>query len=176
MAEKYYGLSAFSYCADNPFNNQDVEGCSIIKSIVSAVVDYGIQFYGNYEKGMKGREAWYDEVDFADVALSLLVPTKKLKIASSLLINAAKEVFDYSPNEKPVFNTNVGEVVKDAAINTAIDIGVEKVSKIATEYAQSAKKEVEQAVKEASHKQNISRNRPNSTKRREAAIIATENM
>lgn len=73
LAEKYYSLSPFAYCAGNPVNAVDVDGRipvpNLIGAAVGAVVEYSGQIVGNYMLGKRGWDAFID-VDISDIIVA----------------------------------------------------------------------------------------------------------
>ncbi len=65
----------YAYCLNNPLVYTDPDGEFIITAFligvaVSAIIDYGIQVAMNYSTGERGADAWFNKVDFFDVAVS----------------------------------------------------------------------------------------------------------
>ena len=53
LSEKYYGVSPYAFCSDNPVNFVDSDGefpllSNIVGGFVSAGVEYGSQAIGNF--------------------------------------------------------------------------------------------------------------------------------
>ena len=66
MAEKYYPISPYAYCAGNPVNLVDPDGKNpIVGALIGAGLDIGIQIATNLLEG----EKWY-KIDGASVAIS----------------------------------------------------------------------------------------------------------
>ena len=68
-------FNRYSYCLNNPLRYTDPSGESIIAAIiigalVSSAVDYGMQVAFNYLNGYSGKDAWFNKVDFFDIAVS----------------------------------------------------------------------------------------------------------
>ncbi|WP_320018251.1 RHS repeat-associated core domain-containing protein [Labilibaculum manganireducens] len=68
-------FNRFGYCLNNPLIYTDPDGEFIVTAFliglaVSAVIDYGIQVAMNYANGYSGKDAWFNKVDFFDVAVS----------------------------------------------------------------------------------------------------------
>ena len=71
----WLNYNRYAYCYNNPTRYVDPDGEFAITSFlvsmaVSAAIDYGMQVFYNFASGMKGKEAWVDNVDFFDVAVS----------------------------------------------------------------------------------------------------------
>ena len=73
----------YSYCLNNPLKYTDPTGevfviddiivACVIAAAVSATVDYGIQVALNYANGYRGKDAWFNKIDFFDITLSGVV-------------------------------------------------------------------------------------------------------
>ena len=58
LAEKYYNISPYVYCANNPMKYTDPNGkAPWIGAVVGAAIDYGFQVGINYMDGKSGVEA-----------------------------------------------------------------------------------------------------------------------
>jgi hypothetical protein len=100
--------------------------------IVYAVLEYGSQVYDNYNRGYDGWDAWFNQVDFFDVAvsavaggMSMLFPpaAPAIKYATPLVQNAV----DYRPASqwKSIFHSGDRNIsLKDWVINSSIDITI----------------------------------------------------
>ncbi|MCR5239144.1 MAG: RHS repeat-associated core domain-containing protein [Prevotella sp.] len=71
MAEKYYNISPYAYCTDNPINAIDTEG-KWVWPLVNAAIDYGFQVYDNYNAGMSTYDVLVGNVNFAKVGMSAI--------------------------------------------------------------------------------------------------------
>lgn len=68
----------YSYCLNNPLKYTDPSGESVIAAIiigalVSSAIDYGMQVVFNYASDYSGKDAWFNKVDFFDIAVSGVV-------------------------------------------------------------------------------------------------------
>ena len=74
LAEKYYSISRYAYCNNNPINTIDVEGdfpllTNIIGAFVAAGLDYGVQVINNFITGDSYQEA-FKNVNLLSIALA----------------------------------------------------------------------------------------------------------
>ena len=168
MAEKYYSISPYAYCANNSVNAIDIDG-RIPVWLISAGLEYGFQVCHNYKEGYRGFDLLVGQIDFVDVALSAVVPTGKFKIAKSFILETAKVGFSYSL-------TNGGEVDKDyisvfekALVSTITDAAIDGAIAKSNKAVESTTKNLEKASYNARHTANIANNRPSSTKRAKSA-------
>jgi RHS repeat-associated protein len=128
-------FNRYSYCGNNPLmyvdeNGEFILSAIIIGVVVSAAINYGSQVYRNYRQGFSGKDAWFNKIDFADVAisgiaggLSVVFPAAALWIsyATPVLQNAV----DYTPSGqwKSVFHSGQrNKPWKEWAINSTIDV------------------------------------------------------
>ena len=184
LAEKYYGITPYVYCAGDPVNWVDKNGdaINIPIALAGAAIDYGFQVYGNYKKGYSGRDMWYGEVIFFEVGLSAVNPLKKIGLARTAMINFSlnltKETISVTPNNGVILEKDKRDIVTNAAINTIIDVGVEEISFVTKKAAKEAERKASDAAWNAKHTRNISENRPSSTvramKAEKAAIVAQQ--
>jgi len=75
MPDYSQNFNRYSYGLNNPlkFNDPDGEVAFLVIAAyfaVNAAIDYGIQVSMNYAQGYKGKDAWFNKVDFFDVAVS----------------------------------------------------------------------------------------------------------
>ena len=88
LAEKYYEMSPYVYCANDPVKNVDSDGRWFWAA--GTAIDYGFQVCNNYSSGKSGYDAWVGDVNFVSVGLSAINPVGKLKIAKTLAVEAVK--------------------------------------------------------------------------------------
>lgn len=72
MADDYYSLSPYGYCAGNPIAYRDENGewiNFVIGAVVGAATDYALQVATNYIEGKTGVKAWTD-VSGSSIAVS----------------------------------------------------------------------------------------------------------
>ena len=75
LAEEYYPLRPYAYCAGDPVDRIDQKGKNpIVSALLGMAIDYSFQVYENYQNGYSGKEAWINQVDFADVGFSAINP------------------------------------------------------------------------------------------------------
>ncbi len=176
LAEKYYDVSPYVYCNNNPVNAIDPDGRFPVWAIVGAAVDYGFQVYDNYQKGNTGYDAWVGNVDFVDVALSAVNPVGKFKVAKTLVVEGTKAAINISANNGVEIETDVAKVATDAVVNTAVSVGTGKITDAgSTKSVQNANKEVSAANKQLKTAERQAERSPNSTKKAEAVNTAQSN-
>ena len=177
LAEKYPGVSPYAYCAGNPIRRIDPDGRNpIVGALFGAAIEYAFQVYDNYQEGYTGKDAWYGEVDFADVTFSALLPGKKVsilgKMAVSFISNGGKEFFNFTPNNGFKVEDNKQDALVRTALDTAIDTGVDVAVCRAGQAADVADKQAKEASQVASKKRRIANSDPSSEKKERAAAIA----
>ena len=106
LAEKYYHISPYAYCAGNPVNVVDPDG-GWVWAVVGGMAEYGMQVYKNYKKGYSGADAWIKRIDVLDVSLSAVNPLGKGKILGTVAVEAVKATMDVTietgiSREKPI--------------------------------------------------------------------------
>ncbi len=116
MAEKYYDVSPYCYCADNPVAYVDPDGKLpnfIVGAVIGAAASYIGQVAGNLLAGDSIKDAMYSNVDWFDVGVSALegcatggissiakVGTKTVaKVAISATSNAIQTAVSKKPGE-----------------------------------------------------------------------------
>ena len=175
MAEKYYHLSPYAYCANNPVNAIDIEG-KWVWPLVNAAIDYGFQVYDNYNTGMGSYDALFGNVNFARVGMSA-VPLGKIKTVGTLMIEAAKTAISWSPNDGIVIENDVQTIAEESIKNTAIDKGVGKlVDKSSANSLKQAKQDTRSANKAVNTAENKARHKPKSTKRQASVDSAKKRL
>lgn len=73
--ENSQGYNRYAYCYNNPLKFSDPDGDTpflVIAAyfVVNAAIDYGMQVAFNYAAGYKGKDAWFNKVDFFDTVVS----------------------------------------------------------------------------------------------------------
>lgn len=130
LAEKYYSISPYAFCAGNPVNLVDPEGQNpvvyrVICAAISAGVDFGAQIGVNMLKGNDFSGA-LKKVDWTSVGGSLVTglfdPKKalgKAVIGITLVLDAAVDV---SAEKGIVSVSGTGEKNTKPVANAAIDL------------------------------------------------------
>nr|NQU91949.1 RHS repeat-associated core domain-containing protein [Bacteroidota bacterium] len=75
MPDYSQNFNRYSYALNNPLIFVDPDGEFVIAAFligmaVTAAIDYGMQVAMNYAAGYRGNDAWFNKVDFFDVAVS----------------------------------------------------------------------------------------------------------
>lgn len=139
MAEKYYSLSPYGYCNNNPICNRDEEGKfinNIIGAVIGGAVDLGVQVAANLvsDKGA------FDNIDWVSVGASTVEGglTSGLSAGKTLVVKAGVAVAKNTINGikdgehvSDIVNNTVKDVVTDKIIGKASDIVGKGVKKIA---------------------------------------------
>lgn len=132
LAEKYYGISPYAYCANNPVNMVDPEGryplgYRILSGVIGAGADFGVQIGVNMLKGDDFNGA-IKKVDWTSVVASgvtgAVSPKKTINkvvigvtlVADAMVDVSAKDGVRYvgntnEHNAKPVANAAIDAVV-----------------------------------------------------------------
>ena len=143
LAEKYYYISPYAYCAGDPVNKFDPDGRAInwlVGSLVGAGVELTTQLIERYDTDMSVMDNFLENVNWTNVtiaagegALTSGVSTFKglgAKVAVSAVTSATKEVSDQvkdgTNSYKEINFLNVGKKAVDGA---AITFGVGKYTK-----------------------------------------------
>ena len=115
-------FNRYGYVWNNPLKYNDPSGefvftAFLVGFAVGALIDYGIQVAINYASGHRGADAWFNKVDFFDVALSGVISGLTAGYSSS--IQAGEKVGKFGTfllkNKKLI---KAGEI----ALTSAIDI------------------------------------------------------
>lgn len=164
MAEKYYNISPYAYCNDNPTNSIDIGGnfpWFIVGSIVGASIEGGIAFY----QGKSGREIFGAAVKGAIEGCVMSIPFVNVSasIAASAGASAIGSVMEQSVGTGEV---KMNEVIKSTlsgsisgatghAVSKVIDNVVTKsMTKIEEKYSSNSvqniiKKEIQTEMRQA---------------------------
>jgi uncharacterized protein RhaS with RHS repeats len=73
LAEKYYGISPYVYCAGNPVNAVDPDGqwvLNLVSAIGNAALDYGSQVAVNMATGSSFKEALTKDISVGSIVMS----------------------------------------------------------------------------------------------------------
>ena len=122
MLEKYFSVSPYVYCLDNPIKHTDPDGKNpIIGALVGGLMDYGIQVATNYMTGKTGTDVWTD-VDMKSIAVSAASGAAGVGLASKVsqvtkLANLGKAA------------TKVAKVAGEAVVDAGISAGDQLVTK-----------------------------------------------
>ena len=166
LAEKYYEMSPYVYCANDPVKNVDSDG-RWFWAAAGAAIDYGFQVYNNYSSGKSGYDAWVGDVNFVSVGLSAINPVGKLKIAKTLAVEAVKETISYTNNEGFAVKNDIKAITANTLKNTAISIGVGKLTESSSNKAlENVNKEMRTANQNVRTAQNRVNRHPTSESKR----------
>ena len=177
LFEKYFWMSPYAYCANNPVKYVDPTGEFPVWALVGAGIDYASQVYNNYKKGQSGYNAWVGNVNFVSVGLSAVNPVGKLKVAKTVAVEVTKAAIEYTPNEKLKVTTDIKEVATKAAVSTAVDVGAGKlIDASSTKALQNVNKEVSIANKQLNTAERQAQRSPNSTQKADNVINAQSNL
>ena len=144
LSEKYYGVSPYAFCNNNPVNFVDPDGefpllSNIVGGFVSAGVEYGSQVIGNFFSRGFSVDAFTD-VDLFDIGVAFgegfitsgtnvarkIVTKSAIGLAGEVARNALDVEFKDGEVQTPVLNS-FGKVLTDTAIGVAteaISVGV----------------------------------------------------
>ena len=179
MFEKYFWMTPYAYCANNPVKYVDPTGKVIPFPVwaIGAALEYGFQVYDNYKDGKTGYDAWVKDIDFTDVIASALIPSGKYKVAVTMFEETLKATVDISINEGVKINRDVKDVAKKTVVNTVVGVEMGKVTKASSEKAlQNANKEVNTARENLNRAKHKAQRSPNSTKKAENVRTAQYNV
>ena len=88
-AGNWLNYNRYAYCYNNPTRYVDPDGeiaittAILLGAAASAVIDYGTQVIMNFAQGNRGKDAWVNNVDFFDVAVSGIVGGFTVGLGSS---------------------------------------------------------------------------------------------
>lgn len=88
-ASNWLNYNRYAYCYNNPTRYVDPDGeiaittAILLGAAASAVIDYGTQVIMNFAQGNRGKDAWVNNVDFFDVAVSGIVGGFTVGLGSS---------------------------------------------------------------------------------------------
>ena len=164
LAEKYYNISPYAYCADNPINAIEIEGRipfapNLLGAVIGAGAEYTSQVIANIVVKGFSKEAFIN-VDLADVGVaavegfissgSSVLKKQGAKVTVSLGSSILQNSFDYqvkSGSEGDHFRMNDAETILAATI---IDYCATPLRMAGTGKSKIAKKTTKnQAVKQA---------------------------
>ena len=145
LCEKYYGITPYNYCSDNPVNTTDPDGKGpIVGAIIGAAVELGTQLIENYDTGMSIMDNLSENVNWTNVGIAAgegavtsgVSALKGLgaKTAVSAVSSAAKEVSNQVKNgAKSYKEIDYLAVSKKSVTGAAITGGAGKISKQLTD-------------------------------------------
>ena len=161
-------ITQYAYGLNNPINTIDANG-EFPVWLLSAGLEYGFQVYSNYRYGYRGYDMWVGNVDFADVALSAIVPTGRLAIAKTFVLESAKAGVEFTTNNGFQQQNDLEHSLKQAVVATVTDAAVGSAINKSNNAVENAARQVEKTSEKAMHTANIASNRPSSTTRAKAA-------
>jgi RHS repeat-associated protein len=133
LAEKYYSISPYAYCADNPINNIEIKGripfaSNLLGAVIGAGSEYTSQVIANIIVTGFSKDAFIN-VDLADVGIAAVegfitsgtsvLRKQGAKVAVSLGSSILKNSVDYqvdSNSEEDHFRINDAETILAATI------------------------------------------------------------
>ena len=135
MAEKYYGMTPYGYCAGNPVMMMDPDGkipilANIVAGVISAAIDFGAQVA---VKMVASNDFSFDsfveavkEVDYVDVAMSGIEGAltmgasnaKKFAVKGAAIV--ASSIVDVTINDGVTIN-DASSVVQQSVVGTLTD-------------------------------------------------------
>ena len=116
LAEKYYWISPYAYCANNPVNAVDPDG-KWVWVVAGAAIDYGFQVFNNLQEGNNLVDASFNNVNFAEVALSAINPTGKFSTLKTLAIETVKATVSASPHKGIKLESRFSNIVSNTVVN-----------------------------------------------------------
>ena len=145
LCEKYYNITPYNYCSDNPVNTTDPDGRGpIIGAIIGGAVELGTQLIENYDTEKSIMDNLSGNVNWTNVGIAagegaLTSGASALKglgakITVSAVSSAAKEVSNQVKNgAKSYKDINFQEVGKKTITGAAITGGAGKIAKVKTD-------------------------------------------
>ena len=118
LAEKYYSISPYVYCAGNPIAYRDENGewiNLVIGAVVGAVTDYGLQVATNYMTGVSGPDAW-TKVDMKSIGVSTIAGATGVGLGAKV-----SQVVKVAKLGKAA--TQVAKVAGEAVVDASISAG-----------------------------------------------------
>ena len=181
LAEKYYYISPYAYCANNPVNAIDTDG-KWVWPVVSAAIDYGFQVFNNLQDGNNFADATFNNVNFSEVGLSAINPTGKFSTLKTLAVEAVKATVSISPTKGMEINNDISIVATKTLLNTGANkVAGKVVEKSSSASLTKANNELKSAVGNVKHAQTKIQQRTNAKgwektleKSRASAVVARE--
>ena len=146
LAEKYYGISPYASCNNNPVNFVDPDGefpflANFVGGFVSAGVEYGSQVIGNIVSNGFSVES-FTNVDVFDIGLAFgegfitsgtnvarrVITKAAVELTGEIARNTVDVQVGYGTDHTPIVNS-FGDVIVDTAIGVAskainVDVGI----------------------------------------------------
>ena len=181
LAEKYYGVSPYTYCLNNPVNAIDTDG-KWVWPVVSAAIDYGFQVFNNLQDGNNFADATFNNVNFSEVGLSAINPTGKFSTLKTLAVEAVKATVSISPTKGMEINNDISIVATKTLLNTGANkVAGKVVEKSSSASLTKANNELKSAIGNVKHAQTKIQQRTNAKgwektleKSRASAVVARE--
>ena len=136
LAEKYYGVSPYAFCNNNPVNFVDPDGelpflANFVGGFVSAGVEYGSQVIGNIFSDGFSVES-FTNVDVFDIGVAFgegfitsgtnvarkVITKAAVELTGEIARNAVDVKIGYGTDHTPIVNS-FGDVIVDTAIGVA---------------------------------------------------------
>jgi RHS repeat-associated protein len=167
-------VTPYGYVFNDPIKHYDPDGRFPVWAVVGAALDYGFQVYDNYQNGSSGYNAWVGDVNFLSVGLSTINPSGKFMVLKTLTVEGLKASTENSTvNDGVQFNSDAMDVATKTVLNTAIDIGIGKITEAGSSQAvKNSEKEVSSANKQLKNAERKAERSPNSTKKAEKVETA----
>ena len=136
LSEKYYGVSPYAFCNNNPVNFVDPDGelpflANFVGGFVSAGVEYGSQVIGNIFSDGFSVES-FTNVDVFDIGVAFgegfitsgtnvarkVITKAAVELTGEIARNAVDVKIGYGTDHTPIVNS-FGDVIVDTAIGVA---------------------------------------------------------
>ena len=139
LSEKYYGLSPYAFCNNDPVNFVDLDGefpllSNFVGGFVSAGVEYGSQVIGNiFSDGFSVKS--FTNVDIFDIGVAFgegfitsgtnvarkVITKATVELTGEIARNAVDVKIGYGTDHTPKVNS-FGDVIVDTAIGVASEV------------------------------------------------------
>ena len=173
MAERYYSMNPFTYCEGNPAIYADPDGQNpIIGALIGAGIDYSFQVYNNIKDGKRGKDAFWDNINFVSILKSAITPGKKMKAAAKVGLivtgNLADAMFEVRTDGIKM-NKDAAKVIETTILGSALDAASGGLGDYLSTGSAKATANSQKASYKAIHDRNIAGNSPTSTKAQKKA-------